>query len=64
MAANDQKFTAIIEVYIRGLKGGVKREFWQNDLSMHNKIQIYIIDDQMSFMLSLYIEKILKLKRA
>ncbi|MFV0949207.1 hypothetical protein JR312_04070 [Wolbachia endosymbiont of Nasonia giraulti] len=64
MAANDQKFTAITEVYIRGLKGGVKREFWQNDLSMHNKIQICIIDDQMSFMLSLYIEKILKLKRA
>ncbi|QCB62790.1 hypothetical protein EJB00_04310 [Wolbachia endosymbiont of Drosophila mauritiana] len=64
MAANDQKFTTITEVYIRGLKGDAKREFWQNDLSMHNKIQIYIIDDQMSFMLSLYIEKIFKLKRA
>ncbi|TNK94689.1 hypothetical protein OUY_00470 [Wolbachia endosymbiont of Leptopilina clavipes] len=64
MAANDQKFTTITEVYTRGLKGDAKREFWQNDLSMHNKIQICIIDDQMSFMLSLYIEKILKLKKA
>ncbi|RDD35747.1 hypothetical protein Wcon_00048 [Wolbachia endosymbiont of Cylisticus convexus] len=41
MVANDQEFTVITGVYVGGLKSGAKREFWQNYLSMHNKIQIW-----------------------
>jgi len=39
-----QKFTAITGVYIGGLKGGVKRKFWQKYMQQNPDLEVAVID--------------------